>query len=182
MRNYITRTFSKNLCTCTVFDAGKLDSVAVLIPTGYNDSESAERYIRRRGLVTGKLVEVSNIERVDELFGMEESKFLSLAKPVDERSKETRDAITKTIISVAATLLYMTKDRKVESVAVFLPKNASKKESTAAIAARLPDGAKPITLEDKRELSAIYALDEATFIANASRMKDHFHLDMDSSK
>ena len=175
MRNTITRSFVKNACTCTIYKDGKLSDCAIVIPCGYNDNASAERYIRRNNLVDGKLVEVSKVDKLSALYGMEESTFLALAKPVDERSKETRNSITKTCASKRATLVYMTPDRKIADLVINIPANLGKREMAAFITAATPKDCKAITLDNIEEVEQLYTLDEATFIANAREMLDHFH-------
>ena len=175
MRNIITRSFVKNSCTATVYKDGKLSSAVFIIPCGYNDNDSAERYIRRNMSIDGKLVEVNAIEKLSALYGMEESEFINLATSVNERSKETRNAITKTIVTFKAKLVYMTPDRKIEDITINLPQNMGKKEYSRFILAATPKDCKPIELTDKEEVSTLYALDEQTFIANAREMSDHSH-------
>ncbi len=174
MRNTITRTFIKNACTCTTFNNGALEESLVFIPVGYNDSESAERYIRRNNMTSGKLVEVSKIERVSELFGMDESKFIELAKPVNERDKTTRNAITKTVKTRVATLVYMTAGRTIEETEIAIP-NIGKRELEAYIRNATPNGGKPIELTNAHDVEKLYAMSESDFIKNAKPMVDHFH-------
>ena len=175
MRNVITRSFVKNACTCTVYKDGKLSDVVVIIPCGYNDEQTAERYIRRNNLTEGKLVEVVKIDRLSALYGMEESTFISLAKKVDARTKETRDSITKTVITKRATMLYMTPERKIESCEINLAVNLGKRELAKELAKLLPMGCKFVDIDNMEEVETLYALDEATFIRNAREMVDHFH-------
>lgn len=175
MRNTITRSFVKNSCTCTVYNNGKLSDEIVLIPCGYNDNAAAERYIKRHDLTNGKLVEVSKIDKLSELYGMEEADFIRLATVVDERNKTTRDSITKTIKSYAATLTYMTADRKIADIEIAIPASLGKREYNTYIHGITPNGGKPIEVKDKHEVEKIYALSESDFIANARPMVDHFH-------
>lgn len=176
MRNTITRSFVKNLCTVTVYANGELSEKKVYIPCGYNDNASAERYIRRNNLdIGGKLVEVNCIEKISSLYGMEESTFIKLAKVVDERSKDTRNSITKTIISNSATMVCMSDKRTIVEDNVTYPCNIGKKELAAFISSVLPNGYKFIELTDFKKSEKLYALDEETFIKNAKQMRDHFH-------
>lgn len=177
MRNVITRSFVKNACTCTIYKDGKLSDAVIIIPCGYNDNSTAERYIRRNNLVDGKLVEVTKIDKLSALYGMEESDFIRLAKKVDARSKETRDSITKTVITKRATMLYMTPERKIESCEINLAVNLGKRELAKELAKLLPNGCKFIDLDNMEEVETLYALDEQTFISNSRKMKDHFHFE-----
>ncbi len=176
MRNTITRSFVKNLCTVTVYSGGNLSEKKIYIPCGYNDNSSAERYIRRNNLdIGGKLVEVNSIEKISSLYGMEESTFIKLARVVVERSKDTRNAITKTVISNSAIMVCMTGIRTIEEVYITYPTNMGKKELASFIDTILPDGYKFIELTDIKKSEKLYALDEETFIKNAKPMSDHFH-------
>lgn len=175
MRNTITRTIINNACTCTIYKDGKLSDAVIVIPCGYNTTDAAERYIRRNSLCEGKLVEVSKVNKLSELYGMEETEFIKLAVAVTERTKETRNAITKTVITKRAKLVYMTADRKIDEIIVNIPSNLGKREMSSFIVNATPKGGKPIELSEAEEVSTLYALDEATFILNARPMVDHFH-------
>lgn len=175
MRNTITRSFIKLVASCTVYNNGKLEESEIIIPCGYNTTDAAERYIRRNNLCTGKLVEVSKLDKVSKLLGMDESDFIRLASPVSERSKETRDAITKTINVKRGKLVYMTADRKIDEIIITIPSNLSKREMSAFIINATPKGGKPIELSDVENVPTLYALDENTFAENAREMTDHFH-------
>lgn len=175
MRNTVTRSFIKNVCSCTIYKDGKLSEENILIPCGYNDIAAAERYIKRHDMTTGKLVEVYKIDKLAELYGMEEADFIRLATVVNERDKTTRDSITKTIKSYAATLTYMTVDRKIADIEIAIPASLGKREYNTYIHSVTPNGGKPIEVKDKHEVEKIYALSESDFIANARPMTDHFH-------
>ena len=175
MRNTITRSICKNSCTTVIFKDGKLDEEVIVIPCGYNDNDAAERYIRRNNLSTGKLVEVSKVERINNLYGMEEDMFIKLAIAVDERSKETRNCISKTVTTKCARLVYMTSDRKIADINIILPNNIGKREMASFIKNSTPAGGKPIEVTDIEEVEKLYVLDEATFIENSREMIDHFH-------
>lgn len=172
MRNTITRTFNKTLAKCLVYVDNSISERAVFIPYGFNTTELAERYIRKNVQLDEKLVDVISVETVSTLYGMDESDFITLATVVDERSKETRGMISKTVQGYIGTLLYMNEQRKVcEKLVTF-----TKGEKLATVAREnTPDGCKPIDIENIKETSALFVMSEEKFIANAREMTDHQH-------
>lgn len=172
MRNTITRTFNKNVCTCVVYANGKTHESVVTIPVGFDTEESAERYIRKNVQLDGKLAAVVSIEKVGALYGMDESDFIKLASIVDERSKDTRNCITKTVVGKVGTLVYMDSERNIHEMLVRVDSKRNLDKQARELA---PDGCKGIDIEDIHDSSALYAIDEATFIKNARPMSDHQH-------
>lgn len=172
MRNTITRSFVKNACTCIVYNDGKTHSEVLFVPFGYNTTDAAEKYIRKNMTIDGKLVMVEGIEKTSTLFGMDESEFIKLAKVVPERSKETRDCITKTVIGKSGTLIYMDEKRTIHEKVVFVNARRDLDKQARELA---PKGCKGITIENIHDTEALYVLDEATFIENARPMRDHQH-------
>ena len=173
MRNTITRTFNRNICTCALYKDGKITEAKVTVPYGFNTPESAERFIRKNTDLDGaKLAAVDNIETVSDLFGMDETTFIEKAKIVDERSKDTRNCITKTVVGNIGTLIYMNAERKVceKQVSVDIKRKLDKQAKELA-----PDGCIGITIENIKERTALYAMTEAEFIKYARPMKDHQH-------
>ena len=172
MRNTITRTFVKNVCTCIVYANGKMSEQLVTIPADFNTDEKAEKYIRKNVQLDGKLASVDKIEKSEQLRGMDESMFMQLAKVVDARSKDTRDCITKNVTALFGTLVYMDKERKLHEqlVRVNGKRNLDKQARELA-----PNGCKGITIENVHEQSALYVMDEKTFIENSKPMTDHQH-------
>ena len=173
MRNTITRSFNKIAAACTLYRDKAIIDDTVLIPYLFNTVELAEKYIRKNNLITdGKLVEVVSVAKVSALYGMEESDFIAKAVKVDERSKETRGMISKTIVANEGTLLYMDTQRKVNEMPVIVPKGAKLDKLARSLA---PNGCKGITIENIHEVSALYVMSEEDFIANARPMVDHQH-------
>lgn len=172
MRNTITRTFVKNVCTCVVYANGKMSEQLVTIPADFNTDEKAEKYIRKNVQLDGKLASVDKIEKSEQLRGMDESVFMQLAKVVDARSKDTRDCITKNVTALFGTLVYMDKERKLHEqlVRVNGKRNLDKQARELA-----PNDCKGITIENVHEQSALYVMDESTFIENSKPMIDHQH-------
>ena len=172
MRNTITRTFNKNKCTCVIYADGKTHESVVTIPVGFDTEESAERYIRKNVQLDGKLAAVVSIEKVGALYGMDESDFIKLAKIVDERSKDTRNCITKTVVGKVGTLVYMDSARKIHDMLVRIDSKRNLDKQARELA---PEGCKGISIENIHESSALYVMDEATFIENARPMIDYQH-------
>lgn len=172
MRNTITRSFVKLSCDCIVYKDGKTVKEIVTIPYGYNTTDSAEKYIRKNVALDGKLVMVESVSKVSALYGMDESEFIKLAKVVTERSKETRDCITKTVNGRVGTLVYMDEKRAILEKDVFIDPKRNLDKQARELA---PKGCKGITIENIRDSEALYVLDERTFIENARPMSDHQH-------
>ena len=172
MRNTITRSFNKVCASVLVYVDGKISEQKVNIPYLYNTVELAEKYIRKNVNLDGKLVDVVSVEKVSTLYGMDEADFIKLAKPVDNRSKETRGMISKTVIGYVGTLLYMDEKRSVKEISVLIPKGAKLDKVAREVT---PNGGKPITIENIKETETLFVMDEQTFIANAREMSDHQH-------
>lgn len=173
MRNTITRSFVKNACTCIVYKDGKTHDEVIVVPYGYNDPDSADKYIRRKMDIDGKLVLVKSVEKTSALFGMDEADFIKLAKVVPERNKDTRNLISKTVVGKVGTLVYMDKEYKVHrDKEIFVD---SKRKLDAQAKENAPADCIGITIENIHDTEALYVLDEATFIKNARPMRDHQH-------
>ena len=172
MRDTITRTFVKNVCLCAVYAGGKINMESVTIPYGYNSEESAEKYIRKNVQLNGKLASVVAIKKSESMYGMSEADFVSLAKVVDARSKETRDFVTKTVVGKIGTLVYMDSERNIKEMPVRVDSKRKLDKQARELA---PKGCKGITIENVQDSEALYVMDEATFIKNARPMIDHQH-------
>lgn len=172
MRNTITRSFNKVAASALVYRDGKITEAVFSLPYLFNTVELAEKYIRKNVNVDGKLVDVVFVEKVSALYGMDESDFIAHATRVDERSKETRGMISKTIVAFEGTLLYMDEQRKVKEMLVLVPKGAKLDKLARSLA---PNGCKGITIENVHEVSALYVMSEEDFINHAREMVDHQH-------
>lgn len=172
MRNTITRTFNKNQASVLVYVDGKVTESVCLIPAGFNTVESAEKFIRKNVQLEGKLVTVAKVDKVSTLYGMEEDDFIKYAKQVDERSKETRGLITKTVNGLMGELVYMDKDHAIKTIPVMV-KKSDKLDKVAR--EKAPNGCFGITLENIKEVSTLYAMSESDFIKYAREMVDYQH-------
>jgi len=176
MRSTITRSFSTCFANCKVYENGKLLDVIVALPDFCTIATTAEKYIRKNpGTISGKLVEVSSIDKETLLYGMDESEFIKNAKIYDVRGKDTRNLITKTVKGFVGEYLYMdstTYELKRRSVSV--PADMSEKLDKYAKSIEHPNE-KAITIEKLVPVNALYGMTENEFKALARRMVDHQH-------
>lgn len=176
MRNTITRTFTTCLANCKTYENGNLMDVIATLPDTCTTPATAEKYIRRNpSAISGKLVEVTKIDKQTTLYGMDESDFLKYAKPYDQRGKETRNQITKTVKGFVGEYLYMTTDtQELKKRNVSVPADMSKKLDKFAKSVEQA-GEKAITIENLRPIEALYALSESDFRKFGKKMVDHQH-------
>ena len=176
MRNTITRTFTTCLASCKVYENGQLMDVIVTLPDTCITPAVAEKYIRRNpSAISGKLVEVTKIDKQTTLYGMDESDFLKYAKPYEQRGKETRNQITKTVKGFVGEYLYMTTDtHELKKRNVSVPADMSKKLDKFAKSVEQA-GEKAITIENLKPIESLYALSESDFRKYGKKMVDHQH-------
>lgn len=176
-KSVISRTIINSIACATVFDTNtrKTDEIALCIPAAYDTQEKAEKYLRKNtNLYTGKLVMVSGVDRSEKLVGMYVDDFIANAVKVDERSKETRGTVTKTIQSCVGTALYMDENRAVQEKIVTFPVGLGNIDSYIRKNYSFPG--RFITVEDVEIIDALYSMDESTFIALSRPMKNKFQL------
>lgn len=172
MRETITRTFAKTVAVTVVYLDGKLDKKSFAIPATINDSAAAKRFLERNVKSGEIIVTVEKLERLEELRGMPEKVFIKLARVVPERSKETRNDITKNVIGLHGEMLYMTPDYKIERMLVTFGK---KDKLNDVMKFYVPDNCAPIKIENVKDCETLYAIDEKTFYENSRPMIDHQH-------
>lgn len=173
MRDTISRQFVKNACLCAVYNGKDIVDETVFIPYGFNNEKSAEKYIRNNNSVNGKLVYVKSVEKVSALYGMSERDFVSKAKLVDARSKETRGFVSKTVKGYKGNLVYMDKATyQTGKKEVFFSENKKLDKLAKDMA---DDGTIGITIEDVEEVERLYVMPEADFITYARPMVDYQH-------
>lgn len=172
MRDTLTRTFSKMIANCVVYIDGKLDKKSFAIPANINDRDVAKRFLERKVKDSGVIVTVEKLERLEELRGMPEKLFIKLARIVPERSKETRNDITKNVIGFRGEMVYMTPEYKIERMTVTFGKKDKQNE---VMKYYVPDNCSPIKIENITECETLYAMDEKTFYENSRPMVDHQH-------
>lgn len=172
MRDTITRSFNENFVSILVYKDGKILDDSVIIPRGFDEPKTAEKYIRKNVQLDGKLVDVINVEKLSALYGMSEKDFIALAKPVTERSKETRGYISKTVIAKGGTLLYMASDRSVHDMPVIVPNGMKLKNAVKELA---PVGTIGIDIENLHDVETLYVMHPDDFKASAKLMTDYQH-------
>lgn len=173
----ISRTIVSNQASGLYFDPDKraIASFVLVLPAAISSAETAEKYIRKNpALLPGKLVTVENVERCEKLVGMTITDFVSNAKSADARSKETRGAISKTVISGKADALYMNAAHEIKTQTVFFP--ASVTNIDAYIRKNVTFPGTFITAENIGTVEQLYYMDESTFISLAKPMKNKFTL------
>lgn len=177
-KSIISRTIIRNIAHVTAYksESKEIFDTVVIVPASVATVDKADRFIRKnnRFPVGVKLVSVDTVEKVETLVGMYLDTFVANATKVDERSKETRDAITKTVIAMKATILYMTPDRKINETSVIVPQNVNYENY---IRKNVTLDGRFIEIVNLEEVSTLYAMDEATFIDLAKPMKNKFQLD-----
>lgn len=176
MRNTITRSFTTCLATCKVYENGNLLDAIVALPDFCTTVTTAEKYIRKNSsVISGKLVEVTKIDKDSTLYGMDESEFIKYAKPYEQRGKETRNMITKTVKGYVGDYLYMsTETREVCKRNVSVPADMSKKLDKYAKSIEQA-GEKAITIENLKPIEALYVMSETDFRKHGKKMIDHQH-------
>lgn len=172
MRETVTRTFAKMVANTVVYVDGKIDKKSFAIPANINDSVAAKRFLERNVKSGEIIVTVEKLDRMEELRGMPEKLFIKLARVVPERSKETRNDITKNVVGMRGELVYMTPDYKIERMVVTFGKN-DKLDRVAKF--YVPDNCSPIKIENVKDSETLYAMDEKTFYENSRPMVDHQH-------
>lgn len=172
MRETVTRTFAKMTADCVIYVDGKLDKKQFAIPVNINDKDAAKRFLERKVKTGEIIVTVEKLERVEELRGMPEKLFIKLARIVPERSKETRNDVTKRVFGLRGEMIYMTPDYKIEHMVVTFGKKDKRND---VMSYYVPDNCSPIKIENETECETLYALDEKTFYENSRPMIDHQH-------
>ena len=176
MRNTITRSFTTIFASCKVYESGKLLDAIVALPDFCTLVSTAEKYIRKNpSVISGKLVEVTELNKQSELYGMDESDFIRLAKPFENRSKDTRNLITKTVRGYIGDYLYMdTTSHQLATRKVSVPAGMSAKLDKYAKSIE-QENEKAITIENLVPVESLYGMSEADFRKYGKKMVDHQH-------
>lgn len=176
MRNTITRSFTTIFASCKVYESGKLLDAIVALPDFCTLASTAEKYIRKNpSVISGKLVEVTELNKQSELYGMDGSDFIRLAKPFENRSKDTRNLITKTVRGYIGDYLYMdTATRQLVTRKVSVPADMSAKLDKYAKSIE-QENEKAITIENLTPVESLYGMSESDFRKYGKKMVDHQH-------
>ena len=161
---------------CFNESTNSVETFGWFVPASVNTTERAEKFLRKNNLPVGKkVILVSDIQKTEMLLGMYLDDFMAKATKVDERSKDTRDCITKTVTIMEGTALYMADDESVKKCKVYIPTNCANPD--AYIRKGWNGLGDFITVKDLHEVSELYSMDENTFLENARPMKNKFTLD-----
>ena len=176
MRNTITRSFTTCLASCKVYENGNLLDSIVALPDSCTLPRIAEKYIRRNpSVISGTLVVVDKIDKETTIYGMEETDFLKYAKPYDQRGKETRNQITKTVKGFIGDYLYMdVNTRELCKRTVSVPADMSKKLDKYMKTIE-KENEKAILIENLKSIECLYAMSELDFRKYGKKMVDHQH-------
>lgn len=176
MRNTITRSFTTIFASCKVYESGNLLDAIIALPDFCTITTTAEKYIRKNpSVISGKLVEVTELNKQTELYGMDEADFIAHAKPYENRSKDTRNLITKTVKGFIGEYLYMdSASRQLMNRTVSVPADMSGKLDKYAKSIE-KDGEKAITIENLKPVESLYGMTESDFKKYARKMVDHQH-------
>lgn len=176
MRNTITRSFTTISASCKTYENGELMNAIITVPDSCTTVTAAEKYIRRNpSAISGKLVEVMELHKDVSLYGMEESDFIRLAKPFENRSKDTRNLITKTVRGYIGDYLYMdTTSHQLATRKVSVPSVMSAKLDKYAKSIE-QENEKAITIENLSPVESLYGMSESDFRKYGKKMVDHQH-------
>ena len=160
----ITRTITVTIADVIAFNT-ESEKLETLHPVNRGKLSHAEivKNWKFDGFIPCKIKSV----RYDEtLYGMEESKFVTLAKKVDTRSPETRGTITKEVSSfVAACMIF--DGEKVAEKHVALPKKMNVDEANKWCRKRYDS---VIKVKSVGEVTGLYYMTVDDFISNSEVM------------
>lgn len=179
-KEIISRTVKQNIAKVTYLNADKIVvNSEIPVPERYNTEEKAEKFIRKNKICPDgwKIVCVDEIKTLSALVGMYIDEFMRYATYVPERSKETRDCVTKEIVSYYAHYEYLN-GRDICEAEIRIPATAAKDEESADKYLRKTKEyyGKFIGTTQILTSKAIYALDENRFAELARPMLDRFHI------
>lgn len=179
-KEIISRTVKQNIAKVTYLNADKIVvNSEIPVPERYNTEEKAEKYIRKNNICPDgwRFVCVDELRTVSALLGMYIDEFMRVATYVPERSKDTRDCVTKEIIAYFAHYEYLD-GRNICEAETRIPAAAAKDEESADKYLRKTKeyNGKLIGTTQILTSKAIYALDENCFAELARPMLDRFHI------
>lgn len=166
----VSRTFKCAKVNCLKVDveSRRVNEITEVIDSKYDTIEKAESYFRK---YDSKVVAVLGVEIVESLLGMTEKDFIKHGTMFNERSKENRNMISKEVTFKHCKVLAVDKERKiVETMLVGIDN-----EKQARNACK-DNGLLFVEIEEIIADKQLICMDKATFISNASPMKDRFTL------
>ena len=174
----ITRTITSTVADILCLDVQneKINHFEFTIPGKVEDKKAALRIVNKTLAghtdETALPVAVKTLEQRGVLYGMEESRFLELATPADKRSPVTRGAITKEVLTYAATCMVCNSDFTVTTSVYPLPRKMDKEQAKRHLNRRAADGETIVVVKSIDEISGLYFLPVDEFIANAEVLPD----------
>lgn len=164
----ITRTITTRTAVCTAVknENGKktLESVTVCgIPAKYDSEEKALRFVKKSNPAVAMIDELTEVTA---LYAMTEEDFSEKAIPAKERSKETRDTISKELFRKIAVCTVVTKERTLVEECYSIP-NRFTDTVKACNYCRKHYGNHIISVDEIRLEKQLAYMTIADFIANA---------------
>lgn len=172
----ISRTVKSVNAVCKFFADDSVHTISVQLPAHCNTTNIAERYIRKNnpGIIPGKLIFVERVESSEKLIGMELDDFIANATKVSERSKDTRNCVTKEVQAFSGTALYMDETQSIKETVVTIPQGVANVD--AYVRKNYKFDGYYITTKNITPVSALYAMDEKVFASLAKPMANKFKL------
>lgn len=172
----ITRTIIHTICDVLVVNVADeiLSHFSVTICGKVEDNAAALKAVSKRYDKDAVVIPVAvkSCAPVGVLYGMDEARFLELATPADKRSPVTRGAITKEVLTYAATCMVCNSDFTVTTAVYPLPRKMDKEQAKRHLNRRASDGETIVVVKSIDEISGLYFLPVDEFIANAEVLPD----------
>lgn len=167
----ITRTYFNTVVSVKLFDNGT-DEIITRTATidGKIALNDVKKVLEKSGVFSyATILKITNVSYDEALYSMSEADFMKHGKAYDERSKETRDCVTKEIIaSVAACVAVDNETMSVETVDYPLPRKMSSDEAKRFINKR--ETRFTVVKCDIVEVNQLYAMPIDEFKAKAEKL------------
>lgn len=168
----ITRTFIDSTYSVKVFNE-ETESIEVISVafTGKVDTADFKKAFSKSSASAGKtLLKVLKVDYAETLYSMPESTFIKFGKVVDARSKETRNTVTKEIISQVAVCKVIDNETEEISVQPFtLPRKMTADEFKRFANKRLA-GFTVIKVQEIKDINNLYYMPVDEFKARAEKL------------
>ena len=167
----ITRTYFNTVVTVKLFDN---NTDEIVMRTATIDGKIALNEVKKtlekaNAFPYGTILKISAVFYDEALYSMSEADFMKHGKAVDERSKDTRNCVTKEIIaSVAACVAVDNDSMTVESIDYPLPRKMSADEAKRFINKR--ETLYTVVKCDILEVNQLYAMPIDEFKAKAEKL------------
>ena len=167
----ITRTLKSSTAEVIFFDVET--EKLVNVKQTFRGELDAKEVMKLCGNISGAIpCKVKSITVSETLYGMDEDLFISLSKPVDKRSPETRGTITKEVGSfMASVMMFNLETMTAETVSRQIPRKMDDKAALAWISKHeKSETLKPVKVEKIEEVKGLRYLTVDDFIKNAEIM------------